>query len=198
MITNAQHSRNDRDHRSSASLPLYYSTSQQQHQQHQQNDFFSSQVGGTTNTNTDFLRLLSHPKFELGTPQLGGTGCPANTASISVLQDETSNSWSVTILFDAYAATTSRTSTTVRKSCNIVIPVRVPSGFSTSLLAFDWRGNADIPAGARGKLNAQYFWAGPFLFFLFSFFHSFFVLQQLCENRIARSKHDKRFLRPSK
>ena len=47
-----------------------------------------------------------------------------------------------------------------RKSCNIAIPVHVPQGQSVSVLAIDYRGYNNVPAGATTDFNVEYFFAG--------------------------------------
>jgi hypothetical protein len=96
--------------------------------------------------------------IRLGHPAYGGNGCPAGTASASVSPDAKS----LSIIFDQFmveaGAATGRTLD--RKSCNIAIPVHVPSGFSISLVAVDYRGFVSLPRGAMARLSAEYFFAG--------------------------------------
>lgn len=97
--------------------------------------------------------------LKLGQPAYGGTGCPAGSASVTLSPDETA----LSILFDAYLAEAgSVTGKTVdRKSCNISIPVQVPSGYSVSIFQVDYRGFNLIPAaGAYTRMDTEYFWAG--------------------------------------
>ena len=47
-----------------------------------------------------------------------------------------------------------------RKSCNVAIPVHVPSGFSISIISADYRGFVSLPRNATAKLQAEYFFAG--------------------------------------
>ena len=104
--------------------------------------------------------MATRPKFQVGEPRLGGSGCPAQSASVTTMHDEDSNTWSMTILFDDFSAATEGSHLRDRKACNLAIPVKVPNGFSTSVFKIDWRGNANIPHGGRGKMTAEYFWAG--------------------------------------
>lgn len=41
-----------------------------------------------------------------------------------------------------------------------VIPVNVPGGFSVSIIAVDYRGFNQLPAGASSQFNVEYFFAG--------------------------------------
>lgn len=94
----------------------------------------------------------------LGEPGYGGTGCPAGSASTVLSPDQKS----LSILFDEYyvEAGGSTNKSFDRKSCNIAIPVHVPQGFSVSVLAIDYRGFNDVPAGARSTFQVEYFFAG--------------------------------------
>lgn len=96
--------------------------------------------------------------LRLGTPEYGGTGCPAGSASAVLSPNEDT----VSILFDNYVAEaggqTGRRFD--RKSCAIGIPVQVPQGFSVAVFAVDYRGANIVPSGGMNRFNAEYFWAG--------------------------------------
>ena len=94
----------------------------------------------------------------LGQPGLGGTGCPAGTASATLSPDLKS----LSILFDQYQVEAGGTTgkSFDRKSCNIAIPVHVPQGLSISVLAIDYRGYNNVPTGASSEFNVEYFFAG--------------------------------------
>src|SRR5690349_12789811 len=94
--------------------------------------------------------------LRLGEPAYGGTGCPAGTASVSVSPAGDA----VSILFDQYVAEAGRTTARRidRKSCNITIPVSVPSGYSVAVFAVDYRGYNAVPAGGYARFDAEYFW----------------------------------------
>ena len=94
----------------------------------------------------------------LGEPTYGGTGCPQGTAN-AVLS---ANATALSIFYDAYQAEAGGPSgrTFDRKSCNLGIPVTVPSGFSVSVLAVDYRGFNGLPAGASSVFRVEYFFAG--------------------------------------
>ena len=94
----------------------------------------------------------------LGQPGLGGTGCPAGTASATLSPDLKS----LSILFDQYQVEAGGTTgkSFDRKSCNIAIPVHVPQGLSISVLAIDYRGYNHVPAGGSTDFNVEYFFAG--------------------------------------
>lgn len=97
--------------------------------------------------------------LKLGNASYGGTGCPAGSASVSLAPDQKS----LSILFDSYVAEAGYTTgrSIDRKSCNIVVPVKVPQGFSVAIFQVDYRGFNAVPAaGASTRFNAEYFWAG--------------------------------------
>ena len=95
---------------------------------------------------------------QLGQPAYGGNGCPAGTAS-AVLSPDAKE---LSILFDQYVAQSGGSTglTLDRKACNVAIPVHVPGGWSVSILAFDYRGFNDLPAGATSRFSVSYFFAG--------------------------------------
>jgi hypothetical protein len=94
--------------------------------------------------------------LQLGLPGYGGTGCPANSASVTLSPDQSS----LSILFDQYVVEAGNGRQFDRKSCNIAIPVRVPQGYSISVFQVDYRGFNSLPAGARSTFNVDYFFAG--------------------------------------
>jgi len=89
----------------------------------------------------------------LGNPAYGGTGCPAGSASVALSPDATS----LSILFDQYVVEAGGARAFDRKNCNIAIPVRVPQGYSVSVIALDYRGFTVLPHGGRATLSVDYF-----------------------------------------
>lgn len=83
----------------------------------------------------------------------GGSGCPANSASVSVSPD----GQELTILFDKFAAL-GNDATQSRKSCNMSIPIKVPQGYQVSLYDADYRGY--VAPNTSASLRAEYFFAG--------------------------------------
>lgn len=94
----------------------------------------------------------------LGQPGYGGTGCPNGSVSATLSPDAKS----LSLLFDSYSVEAGGETTKKfdRKSCNIAIPVHVPQGQSVSVLAIDYRGYNNVPAGATTDFNVEYFFAG--------------------------------------
>jgi hypothetical protein len=92
-------------------------------------------------------------KVEILGASYGGSGCPDQSASVSVSPD----GQELSILFDKFAALGNNPSES-RKSCNMSIPIRVPEGFQISLYDADYRGY--VAPKTRGNLRAEYFFAG--------------------------------------
>lgn len=94
----------------------------------------------------------------LGVPGYGGNGCPAGSASVTLSPDAKS----LSIIFDQFITEAGPNvgKRLDRKACNIAIPVHVPSGYSISIIAVDYRGFVSLPRAATAKLSAEYFFAG--------------------------------------
>jgi hypothetical protein len=92
-------------------------------------------------------------KVEIMGASYGGSGCPAQSASVSVSPD----GQELTILFDKFSALGNDPSQS-RKSCNLSIPIKVPQGFQISLYDADYRGY--VAPATSGTLRAEYFFAG--------------------------------------
>lgn len=102
---------------------------------------------------------LHAESLKLGIPSYGGNGCPAGSASVAISDDQQS----LSVLFDAYSAEAGDTTgrRVDRKSCNLAIPVKVPQGYSVSVIGVDYRGFNAIPGnGANTRFDVEYFWAG--------------------------------------
>lgn len=95
-------------------------------------------------------------QIRLGQPAYGGTGCPAGSASVTLSPGQDA----LSILFDSYVAEAGGGRRVDRKSCNISVPVEVPSGYSVAVFQVDYRGFNSIPRGAQSRFDAEYFWAG--------------------------------------
>lgn len=102
------------------------------------------------------LKAQAQSQIRLGDAAYGGTGCPAGSASVTVSPDQQS----LSILFDNYVAEAGAGRRVDRKSCNISIPVQIPSGYSVAVFQVDYRGFNSVPRGAMSRFDAEYFWAG--------------------------------------
>jgi hypothetical protein len=96
-------------------------------------------------------------QLELGTPSYGGTGCPDRSVAASLSPGNTA----LTLLFDEYVVEAGSNGKSLdRKSCNLSIPIRVPQGYSMSVLKVDYRGYVFVPRGGRAVFDVEYFFAG--------------------------------------
>lgn len=94
----------------------------------------------------------------LGEPGYGGTGCPGGSASVTLSPDLKS----LSILFDEFIVEAGNAvgKKLGRKSCDIAIPVHVPSGMTVSVLKVDYRGFLSLPRGGETRFTSEYFFAG--------------------------------------
>lgn len=94
----------------------------------------------------------------LGRPGYGGNGCPGGSAAVALSADGKS----LTLRFDSYkvAAGGGTGRSFDRKTCNLSIPVRVPSGKSVSVIAVDYRGSNRLPRSASAVFTVEHFIAG--------------------------------------
>jgi hypothetical protein len=95
----------------------------------------------------------TNSKIEILGAGYGGSGCPADSASVTVSPD----GQELSILFDKFTAMGNNPNES-RKSCNLSIPIKVPQGFQVSLYDADYRGY--VAPGTTGNLRAEYFFAG--------------------------------------
>ncbi|MBF2062897.1 MAG: DUF4360 domain-containing protein [Calothrix sp. C42_A2020_038] len=96
---------------------------------------------------------LAAPKVEILGAGYGGSGCPQNSANVTVSPD----GQELTILFDKFIALGNNPRES-RKSCNLTIPIKVPQGYQISLYDADYRGY--VAPRTTGQLRAEYFFAG--------------------------------------
>jgi Domain of unknown function (DUF4360) len=102
---------------------------------------------------TPITPAFANSRVEILGASYAGSGCPANSASVSVSPD----GQELSILFDKFAALGNNPSES-RKSCNMSIPIKIPQGFQVSLYDADYRGY--IAPNTSGTLRAEYFFAG--------------------------------------
>lgn len=96
--------------------------------------------------------------LSLGTPGYGGPGCPDGTARVSLNDDGTQ----LRLSFERFQAAAGGGSgrSFDRKSCNLSIPVSVPSGKSVSVISVQYRGFNRLPASATSRISVETFLAG--------------------------------------
>jgi len=97
-------------------------------------------------------QVLAQPKVKVQGASYGGSGCPPNSASVTVSPDGEM----LSILFDKYTIDASKPP--ARKVCNLSIPIVVPDGYQASLFEVDYRGY--IAPKTSGTLRSDYIFAG--------------------------------------
>ncbi|MBF0298387.1 MAG: DUF4360 domain-containing protein [Oligoflexia bacterium] len=112
-----------------------------------------------TETETPSATPTTAVDIHLGNPGYGGSGCPIGTASAVLSPDKKS----FKIIFDQYVAKAGGNTgiSHDRKSCNLSIPISVPTGYSISLYKlYAISGYVNIPLGGQGEFNLEHFFAG--------------------------------------
>ena len=92
----------------------------------------------------------------LGRISVGGTGCPAGTASASI----TGGGTVLSLKFSQYRASAGGAHVFDRKACGVAIPFTAPTGKSVAIVGVQFKGRAVLPAGAKGTISAETFFAG--------------------------------------
>ena len=96
-------------------------------------------------------------QVQVGTPTYSGTGCPAGSLAATISPD----GLSLSILFSLFQANAGGSATSLdRKSCNLSIPVTVPSGYQMMITRVDYRGYALLPQGSLGSFDIRYAFTG--------------------------------------
>ncbi len=88
----------------------------------------------------------------------GGTGCPAGTAAVNLSTDATA----FTLIFDNFLAQKGPGIPLAesRKNCQVNLLLHVPAGFPYAVASVDYRGYADLAAGAKGMQKSTYYFQG--------------------------------------
>ena len=92
----------------------------------------------------------------IGTLGVGGTGCPAGTASAAL----TGGGTVLSLKFSAYRASAGGARSFDRKACGVSIPLTVPAGKSVAIVGVSYAGRNSLPSGASARLSAEIFFAG--------------------------------------
>lgn len=97
-------------------------------------------------------------KMVIGVVAANGSGCPADTASITVSPDNTA----FTVIYSQFTAMSGAGSkpTDFRKNCQLALNVRVPQGYTYAIAGADYRGFAHLERGATGSESANYYFQG--------------------------------------
>ncbi|GAB3430604.1 DUF4360 domain-containing protein [Actinophytocola sediminis] len=89
---------------------------------------------------------------------VNGSGCPAGTAAVAVSTDNTR----FTVTYSEYIALVGVGAGPLdfRKNCQLNMVVHVPSGFTYAIAQADYRGYANLAAGASFTEKANYYFQG--------------------------------------
>ena len=87
-----------------------------------------------------------------------GSGCPLGTTALSVSPDNTA----FTAAYSEYTAQVGPGATALdfRKNCQLLLDIKVPSGFTFAIASADYRGFAKLAAGASAYEAANYYFQG--------------------------------------
>lgn len=99
---------------------------------------------------------LDNINLTLGEPVFKGDGCTADTTEIALTEDKQT----LSILFEDFQVHSMKPNENQRKKCDIRVPVKVPAGYSISIITSEYRGFNFLPAGATATLAADYFLVG--------------------------------------
>jgi hypothetical protein len=97
-------------------------------------------------------------RITLDVVTVNGSGCPAGTAYVSPLGDNTG----FRITYRDFVATAGGGAAPVdfRKNCQISLQVHVPQGFTYAIARADYAGRARLEAGASGLQRTNYYFQG--------------------------------------
>lgn len=90
------------------------------------------------------------PGLQLGIPTYAGTGCPQGSARAVLSPDQKA----LTVLFDQYTVRAGGGVSTARATCNMKIPVNIPSGYRMQVVKIEYRGFTHVPQGASSIVSA--------------------------------------------
>jgi hypothetical protein len=109
-------------------------------------------------TSLCFLSNLTYANDELklGNVIHGGNGCPKNSAEVILDQ----NQENLRLRFSDYYVYADSEKRLDRKSCNLAIPIHVPSGLSVSIVQVDYDGFLSLPTNATLDFTSEYFFVG--------------------------------------
>ncbi len=96
------------------------------------------------------------PNLQLSEPKFIGDGCTKDDTEVALTEDKQS----LSILFSKYQVSSNAAGENHRKKCDIRIPVKVPAGFSISIISSEFRGFNFLPRGTKATLSAEYFLVG--------------------------------------
>jgi hypothetical protein len=91
-------------------------------------------------------------QIKLGAPLLNGTGCPPNTTVAVLSPDEEQ----LSILFNSYSVEAQGEEKTEQKTCEINVPISLPSQVQMTIHQMDFRGYTSLPKNATAVLTLDH------------------------------------------
>lgn len=87
-----------------------------------------------------------------------GSGCPAGTATVTMLSDNTG----FRVTYSSYVALAGggASATAFRKNCQLGVQVNVPQGFTYAIARADYLGRAQLAGGATALERTNYYFQG--------------------------------------
>jgi hypothetical protein len=95
------------------------------------------------------------PHYTVSLNAVFGSGCP--TGSTTVRQPDKTH---FTVLYSQYQAATGGGTGPRHENCELTVNVGLPGGWTYGINEVDYRGFANLDAGARGLLTADYYFSG--------------------------------------
>lgn len=101
-------------------------------------------------------QILANSEITLGTPAIGGNGCPKESAQVYL-----NSEGELFLRFNQYRTEAGLSNSKIaRKSCNLAIPIHLPSGLALSIVSSEYRGSVLLPRKATAEFNSEYFFVG--------------------------------------
>jgi opacity protein-like surface antigen len=97
-------------------------------------------------------------KMVIGVVAVNGSGCPQDSAAVTVSPDNTA----FTVSYSQYTAQVGvgAPPTAFRMNCQIGLDVHVPQGYTYAIASTQYRGFAHLENGAYGSESANYYFQG--------------------------------------
>jgi hypothetical protein len=97
-------------------------------------------------------------RITLDVVSVNGSGCPAGTANVTMLSDNTG----FRITYSSFLAQAGGNSkaTDFRKNCQVGLEIHIPQGFTYAIARADYRGRAHLASGASGLHRTNYYFQG--------------------------------------
>lgn len=108
--------------------------------------------------NADELAAPPSGRITLDVVTVNGSGCPAGTAAVNMLPDNTG----FRIDYSAFRAEDGggAAPTAFRKNCQVNVNVHIPQGFTFAVARADYWGRARLAAGASALHRTNYYYQG--------------------------------------